>query len=359
MKKNELKKMTKKELIALARSKKIRVTTRMLKADLVDTIYKAIRSGKPEKAAAGAPERKKRRSVKRPSSKKTARKKPKKSAPASGGPTIRQKAVAGKYFLKKHSTPDLIKNETSNLPEYDITRIVCMVRDPHWIFAYWKISSEEYNALKRRFGSSLENFRTVLRVYEDSGGGKKHFDIDIPDDSKNWYINVSERCRYRVGIGMISPDGIYEEIALSDTVETPPEGASKNSDEKWFVSDTAFNEIISASGDLKEKTGSEEYLKAEKNSSIDSETVSSFSGNEKGRSEDPRPSIKMELVVYGAAGKNSRINLLGKDVEPNEDGSFSIRMALPEGEFELPVKLVSSDGKLEKTVKAEIKTETS
>ena len=369
MTKNELKKMTKKELLELAKSKNIPVATRMLKADMVNTISKEITSGGAKRTPKKFNAKKKTSTKGRPAAKKTVVKKSRKSskatvhsvstAPQTNHRTIRQKAVAGKYHLTKTPHPDLLENEVSNLPEYDITRIACMVRDPHWIFTYWKISSEQYNELRKTFGSSWPDCKTILRVYDHSGDAEisNSFDIETPDGSENWYINVSEKCKYKVGIGIISPDGVYKEIAVSALIETPPDGVSSYSDEEWAVPDTTFNQILTASGDLKERFGSEEHLKAKAPSSVNSEIVSSFSNADSNPAESSQPSVKVELVVYGTSSDASRISLMGKRIETNEDGSFSIRMALPEGELELPIKLVSSDCKWEKIIKARIETE--
>ena len=365
MTKNKLKKMKKKELLELAESKRLLVSTRMLKADLIDTIYDYFVSGEIKTTSKTARPKKKTRAKQRSSAKKTSGKKSKKpsnppvaSTADKNNRTIRQKAVAGKYHLTKGSSRDLLKSETLNLPEYDVTRIVCMIRDPHWIFTYWKISLEQYDDLKKMFGPFLSGCKLILRVYDYSYSPrkKKYFNIEIPDDSNNWYIYVSQKNKYRVGIGMISPEGVYKEIAISDIIETPPEGVSEYSDEKWTIPDFTFNQILTASGELKKSLSSEEYLKTESSSAFNSEAVSSFSDADIDTEVELPPSIKMELVVYGTSGDDSRISLLGKEIETNEDGSFSIRMSLPEGELELPIKLTSSDGKWEKIVKTRIET---
>ena len=45
MTKTELRKMTKKDLLALAKKKRIKVSDSMLKADIVDTVYGRLSSG--------------------------------------------------------------------------------------------------------------------------------------------------------------------------------------------------------------------------------------------------------------------------------------------------------------------------
>jgi len=50
------------------------------------------------------------------------------------------------------------------------------------------------------------------------------------------------------------------------------------------------------------------------------------------------------LIVYGATEPNANVTIGGQSVELRPDGSFSIRVALPEGSFELPVTAHSIHG---------------
>ena len=55
--------------------------------------------------------------------------------------------------------------EHEELPlKYGDTRIVVMVRDPHWIFAYWEVSDERRMQVEREASASWNDLRKVLRV---------------------------------------------------------------------------------------------------------------------------------------------------------------------------------------------------
>jgi len=54
--------------------------------------------------------------------------------------------------------------------------------------------------------------------------------------------------------------------------------------------------------------------------------------------------VNAELIVYGATEPNATVTIGGNPVKLRPDGSFSYRFALPDGQYELPVTAVSSDG---------------
>jgi len=383
MKKTELQKMKKAELLELAEKKRIKVSSSMLKSEIVDILHGKLKpSGKTAGLrGAGAAKRKKRK-VKPPraKAKKTpaAGKRPSSSrVEKTGGDsarrerapgemerpvderTIRQKAVAGKYYLTKESEQIFLKTEASDLPRYSETRIVGMVRDPRCLFTYWEVSPEDHAGLEESFGSEWSDCRMILRVYEisESGATEGFFDIELSEGAENWYIEVSPRKRYRIGIGAISPDGRFVEIALSEEIHTPREDISQQSEARWKIPETRSRKILKASGEYRRSSASGELSAERSRSKGESETVSSFSEGPGAETEEGEDFVRAELVVYGSAGRDCRITLLGREIKTGSDGTFSIRMELPEGEVELPVKLVSPRGEWEKKIKAVIDTE--
>jgi hypothetical protein len=53
--------------------------------------------------------------------------------------------------------------------------------------------------------------------------------------------------------------------------------------------------------------------------------------------------VNAELIVYGATEPGATVTLGGRPVSLRPDGSFSCRLALPDGQFELPLVAVSAD----------------
>ncbi len=63
--------------------------------------------------------------------------------------------------------------------------------------------------------------------------------------------------------------------------------------------------------------------------------------------------VNAELIVYGATEPDAAVTIGGRQIQLRRDGSFSLRFALPDGQYELPVAARSADG--EETRQAELK----
>jgi hypothetical protein len=53
--------------------------------------------------------------------------------------------------------------------------------------------------------------------------------------------------------------------------------------------------------------------------------------------------VNAELVIYGATEPDAQVVVAGRQIKLRPDGSFSLRFALPDGEYELPVVAVAAD----------------
>jgi uncharacterized protein len=54
--------------------------------------------------------------------------------------------------------------------------------------------------------------------------------------------------------------------------------------------------------------------------------------------------VNCELIVYGATEPDAKLTVQGKPIELRDDGTFSLRFALPDGKQTIPVEAVSKDG---------------
>lgn len=369
----QLKKMKKTELIELARSKKIEVSSRLLKVQLVETIHKALspkRRPPAKKASRPQASGKAQTKTRKQAAKKPARAaKPKKTekkpvprrpvpypAPELEDKTIRQKAVAEKYHL---TTPvqTMPPVDSMDIPSrYDITRIIALVRDPHWIFAYWEITAERFRELENRYKRQWTSCRMILRVYDRTEKKSSYFDIETGPDARNWYINVSSGRSYQIAIGILDPSKRFEEIAISNLIETPRGTISDTIDDQWMVPEQIYERIFAASGGYDVQEGSQELqelIQKHMLEQMSSESVSSFGSGELRRAEYKRAFrlwVATELILYGATEPDARVTIQGKEIKLRGDGTFSLRVALPEGKIGLPVTALSADGVEERTI---------
>jgi hypothetical protein len=54
--------------------------------------------------------------------------------------------------------------------------------------------------------------------------------------------------------------------------------------------------------------------------------------------------VNAELIVYGATEPDAKVTIGGQPIKLRQDGSFSFRFALPDGQYELPAAAQSADG---------------
>lgn len=133
--------------------------------------------------------------------------------------------------------------ETLNLPErYGIERLVLMVRDPYWLYAYWEISATRQDEFQTCYGhGSWQSSRAMLRLYDVTGvefnGSNANSFIDIPvnDEADNWHVYVGKPDRELcLELGRVLPDGRFITLLRSNTVLTPRASLSDRLDEEWM-----------------------------------------------------------------------------------------------------------------------------
>ncbi|MBU8922371.1 MAG: DUF4912 domain-containing protein [Bacteroidales bacterium] len=412
----ELGKMTKAQLIELASKKKINVTAKMLKAELVKVISAGLKAGakkakgkKPAatkkvaaKAKPGTRVRAKRKTTTKKSAKPATMAKAKRKpsaprgskmvpagskSPARGSKsatrgkksvksrlsaasslddrTIRQKAVAGKYHLTTGPLK-LPPVESMDIPSgYDRDHIAMMVRDPWWLFSYWEITEATLNKLEKKFEEDWSSCKMILRIFDRTSNRKTFFDVEPGYGPRSWYVNVSPGRTWQTAIGLMGPNGKFIQIAVSNLIETPRDSVSDVIDDRYLVPDEVFEKIFAASGGYSRESstqkGSEELavgLRRELLEEMGSETVSSFgsAGLQKGKKKRGfRLWVATELILYGATEPDARVTIQGKEIKLRGDGTFSARFALPDGAIDIPVVAVSGDGIEEREIDTTVK----
>ncbi|MBI4974350.1 MAG: DUF4912 domain-containing protein [Candidatus Omnitrophica bacterium] len=141
-------------------------------------------------------------------------------------------------------------------PGYGDNRIVILMRDPWWVFAYWEIRRDKEEETIRKIEKTGDSpDRSVLRVYDvtdiNFNGRNAHsfFDIDLKGSANNWYINVSNPNRtWIVDIGIISKKGSFYPLARSNAVTTPRFSMSDELDAEWMMPEDEYWRMFGLSG---------------------------------------------------------------------------------------------------------------
>ncbi len=245
----------------------------------------------------------------------------------------------------------------------DGDRVVLMVRDAFWLQVNWQL---ERCSVQRAQSAMAEMWHTAvptLRVYEVDVDNETMAAESVVDDIRihggvnNWYIAVDQPPQsFRVEIGYLGTDGRFFGLARSNTVTTPPPGASDTLDHNWSDIAQDYERVYAMSGGYAEDHSSDELqslFEERLRRPMGSPTLTTFGiGAE-------RPSLKnrdftfeldAEIIIYGATKPNAHVTLAGEPVRVRRDGTFTVRMSMPNRRQVLPVVAHSADGVEQRTI---------
>ena len=242
-------------------------------------------------------------------------------------------------------------------PGYGDNKIVILVRDPWWIFAYWEIRHDKEEEVIRKIkDDNDDSAKYILRVYDVtdiSFNGKNahsYFDIDLKGLANSWYINVGSPDRsWLVDIGILTKKGNFYVLARSNVIKTPRYGMSDKLDAEWAMPEDEYWKMFGLSGGFGIGKGSlevREMFKKRLEEQISSAQISSAASfYRKPQERKFWLVVNTELIVYGATESDAKLTVQGKEIKLRPDGTFSLRFALPNGKQVIPVEATSSDGK--------------
>jgi len=280
------------------------------------------------------------------------------------------------YFGEHRQGPPM--PETRELPnEYGDTKIVLLIRDPEWVYAYWEIndaSRAEFNLARNG-----HNRRLVVRLYKITGRNwpqdSAHYflDLDVSPYASSWYIKLPEvNEKWCAELGIFDEENNYLPICRSNVIDTPRNTISEQTDSEWMIVEESFRKLYNMSGGIDVngpggvpmRGGSEAIIRqlqrtvtgllSAEGSGLSSGSLYSGSilsgvvGN--GAAKDFWLQVQTELILYGATEPNARVTVNGQHVRLNADGSFSLRFSLPDGEQTLTVHATNSDGDLSREI---------
>ncbi len=268
--------------------------------------------------------------------------------------------------------------DQTGLPKtYGETRVAILPRDPVWLYSYWEVAPEAMNEARKKVGEQRFNAsRWVLRVHDVTGvrfnGSNSHrnFDIIINPQSDNWYVNVGEVNRsWCVDLGFMTPDGEFVLIARSNILNMPRQGVSPITDEQWAILQQEFERLLRLSG--VEQIGKSSFdiakLMRERWEEIVSLSLPTSPGGASSwrgmTSEEAKPKnfwlkADTELIVYGATEPDANLTVQGQPVALRQDGTFSLRFYLPDGDQEYPIEATSADGTMKRQITFVVTRET-
>jgi hypothetical protein len=238
-------------------------------------------------------------------------------------------------------------------------RLIVMVRDPYWLHAYWEISARSVERAQSALGQHWHGTRPVLRLYRISADGSAALDreIMIHGGVRHWYVDVQNPpCQFRMEIGYLSAAGRFYCLARSNSVTTPPAGTSDSVDENWVDVDDNADRIFAMSGGYTPHGTSlelQELLEERLQRPMGTPMRTRYGGGAARALADPKElpfAVDAELLVFGVSDPNAHVTLQGEPVPLRPDGSFTVRMSLPDRRQVLPVVASSPDGVEQRTI---------
>ena len=237
-------------------------------------------------------------------------------------------------------------------------RIVLLVRDSFWLQASWEITRA---SVERAQSSLAERWHTAIPVLrllsiadvDNNSAESVERDVTIHGGVDTWYLDVDEPpSRFRVLIGYLADNGDFHTLCRSNVVETPRPGDCERLDEHWKDIAEDYERIYSLSGgndnasrDLKEVF--EDRLSRQMSNR--GEAGPSVADSSVLRQSKLSFDVDAELIVFGKTVPNAVVSVAGRPVKLREDGSFTVRMELPDKRQVLPVTAESRDGVHQRT----------
>jgi hypothetical protein len=213
-------------------------------------------------------------------------------------------------------------------------------------------------------GQEWHSVRPILRLVEVTDGGTTSAvetpvrDIDIHGGVNNWYVDVQDPPKsYRIDIGYLAAGGKFFVLARSNVVTTPKAASNERLDENWSDIAGDFERIDSQSGGYNgDGNGSielqevfEERLRRPMGASLISRCgpgVDGLLASHRGFHFE----IDAELIVFGQSHPDARVTLQGEPIKLRDDGSFTVRYAMPNARQVIPAVAQSADGLEQRTV---------
>lgn len=286
-------------------------------------------------------------------------------------PTVKQQRIAERIhqaYAERERLKDLsgsfsvnTKQGKRKAPEKD--RLVLMVRDSYWLQALWTVTRL---TVKRAEAALAEHWHTahpVLRLLEVDGGPTTSTseriarEIDIHGGVTNWYIEVANPPQsFRVELGYKAITGKFFSICRSNTVHTPAPDSADAIDENWTDVAENYERVFALSGGYAEDNNSGELQELFEERLL--RPMGPASGSQFGagadrmlnRHRDLDFHVDAEMILYGRTKPDAKVMLAGEPVKLRPDGSFTVRLAMPDKRQVLPVVASTPDGIEQRTI---------
>lgn len=241
-------------------------------------------------------------------------------------------------------------------------RLIVMVRGPFWLHAYWELTPQGIVRAQAALGQEWHTAQPILRVLVVTSGSatttSEHVlrEIPIHGGVQNWYVDVQSPPRtYRLEIGYLTASRKFHSLARSNVVNTPAASASDSLDAHWDDVLGDCDKIYAMSGGFASEgtTELQELFEERLQRPMGSAGGNRFGAGAESiapRAKDLRFQIDAEMVIHGTTQADARVTLQGEPLKLRADGSFSVRVDLPNRRQVIPLVASTKDGVEQRTI---------
>jgi hypothetical protein len=263
---------------------------------------------------------------------------------------------------KRERLKDLAGPHKNGAGKAEKDRVVLMVRDPYWLHVIWHVTRTTVMRAQAAMAEHWHTARPILRLLEVDAGPttstaeKIVREIEIHGGVQNWYVDAPNPPHsYRIELGYRSQSGKFFTIARSNMVTTPAPGSSDSIDENWNAVAKDYEKIYALSGGYNEERSSgelQELFEERLRRPMGPASAKYGVGAERllNRHKDFQFAVDAEIIIYGATSTDARVTLGGEPVKLRNDGTFTVRMALPDKRQVIPAVAASADGVEQRTI---------
>jgi acylphosphatase len=268
-----------------------------------------------------------------------------------------QKAHSTRQHLK-----DLAGNGKAGSRQTIKDRAVLMVRDAYWLHAYWEVTRLSVQRAQAAMAEHWHTAKPTLRLMEVADGSTTSTvervarDIEIHGGVNNWYIDIQDSPKsYRVAVGYLSQNGKFYALVRSNAVTTPNPGSSDAIDENWTDVAQNYEKIYALSGGYSDDGAAgdlQDLFEERLRRPMGSPVVTRYGIGAEAmlrRERDFLFEVDAEMIIYGRTKPNAHVALSGEPVKLRPDGTFTVRLSMPDRRQVIPVVASSGDGVEQRT----------
>ena len=229
-------------------------------------------------------------------------------------------------------------------------RMVLMVRGPHWLHAFWEVGPRSIDRAQSALGQEWHGARPVLRVLRIESGLQGSpseqvvREIRVHGGVKNWFIDIQESLRCRVELGYLTSTGRFHSLVRSNAVSTPAASQCDTLDSHWGEIVDDCDRIYAMSGGFSVENNStelQELFEERLRRPMGPPAVTRSLPTAEKENEDSEVGFQLEvdaeLIVYGATRPDAYVTLQGEPVKVQPDGTFRVRVDMPNKRQVLPI----------------------